>query len=84
MSDRPFLRRKTMARSELAGQIWPHLQADRPVARDQPRQTSPAAARLYPNLVPSKPPPFNPHRESLLRNLRDLNARSNARLQKGK
>jgi hypothetical protein len=52
--------------------------------RETPRQTSPAAARLYPNLVPSKSPPSNPHRDTLLRNLRELNERARVRMEREK
>jgi hypothetical protein len=71
-------------RSEMGAALYPHLVADRPALRETPRQRNPSAERIYPNLAPPKPQPFNPHRETLLRNLRDLNARINARLQKGK
>jgi hypothetical protein len=62
-------------RSDLAGQIWPHLQADRPTPREQPRQRNPQAERLYPALAPPKPKPFDRNREILLKNLREINAR---------
>jgi hypothetical protein len=79
-------RSKAMApRNETAAAIWPHLAADRPAPREQPRQTSPLAAAMYPGLAAkSRPLPSNPQRDALLRNLRDLNAKIDARLKKGK
>jgi hypothetical protein len=69
-------------RSDTAASIWPHLAADRPAPRAQPRQPSPLAAALYPALVPKLPTPSNPQRDILLRNLRALNARIDARLKR--
>ena len=62
-------------RNDQAAAIWPHLAGDRPVPREQPRQTSPLAASMYPSLAPPKPQPSNPLRDSLLRNLREINGR---------
>ena len=62
-----------MAQASAAGQIWPHLPQGTPseVERRQPVHRN-AAEAMYPR--PKIRPP-NPYRESLLRNLRDLNAR---------
>jgi hypothetical protein len=67
-------------RNELAAALYPHLAADRPAPREMPHQTNPLAARLYPGLVPKPPPPSNPWRDSLLRNLRELNAKHDKKL----
>jgi hypothetical protein len=64
-----------MARSDLAGQIWPHLAADRPAPREMPRERDPAAAKIYPNLVPKVPKAADRYHEGLLRNLRAINVR---------
>jgi hypothetical protein len=64
-----------MRRNEQAAAIWPHLAGDRPAPRETSRQTSQLAASMYPKLAPPKPQPRNYYRESLLKNLRELNAR---------
>jgi hypothetical protein len=66
-----------MARSDLAGRVWPHLQADRAAPREQRREPSELAKLMYPAHVPK--PPSNPMREALLRNLREINARDKGR-----
>jgi hypothetical protein len=64
-----------MARGDLAGHVWPHLAADQPEPREQPRQRSALAEAMYPSLVPKTPLPSNPLRDSLLKNLREINDR---------
>jgi hypothetical protein len=59
-----------------AGQIWPHLTNQSPeVERRQP-VASDLATAMYPR---PKPKPTNHYRESLLRGLRELNARKGRR-----
>jgi hypothetical protein len=62
-----------MAQPSAAGQIWPHLPQS-PASEVERRQTrsSDLAKAMYPR---PKIKPTNPYRESLLRNLRELNAR---------
>jgi hypothetical protein len=55
-----------------AGQIWPHLPQGKPSEVEREPQASPLARAMYPR---PKTRPTNPYRESLLRNLRELNAR---------
>jgi hypothetical protein len=75
-----FLGTKQMSeRRTPAGQIWSHLpSADpEPPQRQQPR----LADVMYPDLVPQQPKPAAySDRESLLRNLRELNRRISERL----
>jgi hypothetical protein len=68
-----------MAQRNAAGQIWPNLQSD-----EQPKQQraqSSLASAMYPR--PQAKPP-NPHRESLLRHLKEANAAIDARLKGGR
>jgi hypothetical protein len=59
-----------------AGQIWPHLPS---AARPERAQTGPRLAdAMYPR--PHPKPPTNSDRESLLRGLRELNAKIDARM----
>jgi hypothetical protein len=64
-------------RQSAAASIYPHLPSDKPVAPSWTGRTESVASAMYPR--PKAQPP-NPQRESLLRNLRELNSR----LQKGK
>jgi hypothetical protein len=65
-----------MTRS-IAGNIWPHLPVGR-VEQPQQVQASPLAQALYPR-PQTKPPSNNRHRDALLKNLRETNARIDAR-----
>jgi hypothetical protein len=67
-------------RTTAAGQIWRNLPSAEPEPQGQ-RQQPRLAEALYPSLAPPKPSAYS-DRESLLRNLRELNARIDARLQK--
>jgi hypothetical protein len=62
-------------RNAMAAALYPHLAADRLVPREQPRQRSALAEAMYPSLAPKPPPRSNPLRDSLLRNLREINDR---------
>jgi hypothetical protein len=66
-------------RNQMAADIWPHLAADRPAPREQRREPSELAKLMFPAHVPKRPPAPNPLRDSLLRNLRDLNQRARGR-----
>ena len=66
-----------MAQPSAANQIWPHLAQPSEVGREpQETRASPLARSMYPR---PKPTPTNPYRESLLRGLRELNARMRER-----
>jgi hypothetical protein len=58
--------------------IWPHLAKGEEMVEQVQAQPSPLAQAMYPR----KTKPTNPYRESLLRSLRELNARIDRRLQK--
>jgi hypothetical protein len=64
-----------------AASIYPHLPHDKAPVQAQ-RQQPRLADALYPSLAPKPKPPPNADREALLRNLRALNKRIDARLQK--
>jgi hypothetical protein len=65
-------------RNSAAGQIWPHLRQGTPEpVEQQQREPNSVAAAMYPR--PAKPP-SNPYRESLLRGLKELNAKIDARM----
>jgi hypothetical protein len=61
-----------MAQPSAANQIWPNLPQSTPSEVERETQASPLARSMYPR---PKPTPTNPYRESLLKNLRELNAR---------
>jgi hypothetical protein len=67
-----------------ATDIWSHLPSEAPKVRETPRQRNPLAESMWPSLAPKPQPKSNPQRDALLRNLRDLNAKIDARLKKGK
>jgi hypothetical protein len=60
-----------------AASIYPHLPSDKPVAPSLTGRTESVASAMYPR---PKAKPLNPHRESLLRGLKELNAKIDARL----
>jgi hypothetical protein len=62
-------------------EIWPHLRSAFEPERPQNKQSS-LAQGMWPSLV--KPPPqrTNNDRESLLRHLRELNSRIDARMER--
>jgi hypothetical protein len=63
-----------------ASQIYPHLpSAQRPEVEQRAQSL---ASAMWPSLAPKPKPAPNPYRESLLRNLRELSARVDARLQR--
>jgi hypothetical protein len=77
-----FLINRTMAMPNppsAAASIYPHLKSDEPPKQAQRAQQSLSAA-MWPSLGPQPKPPTNPHRESLLRHLREANAAIDARL----
>jgi hypothetical protein len=60
--------------------LYGHLKStERPT---QPRPNNSLAEAMYSALVPKPPPPSSPDRDSLLRHLRQLNARIDARLKR--
>jgi len=61
-------------RHDIAAQIWPHLAKEREPSRERQRPISPLAAAMYPAHVP-KPKPYYDDRASLLKALREINAR---------
>jgi hypothetical protein len=63
-----------------AAALYPNLPsaAPAPPQRQQPR----LADALYPSLAPKPKPPTNSARDSLLRGLRELNAKIDARLRR--
>jgi hypothetical protein len=67
-----------MTERSAAEALFPHLKSQTPQERAvrQPLRTSnPIAQAMWPSLAPPKPQPRNYYRESLLRNLREINAR---------
>jgi hypothetical protein len=71
MNDRP---------TSAARALYPHLKSqERPTQRPSNKSVADA---MWPSLAPKPKPPPNPDRESLLRNLRELNARIDARLKR--
>ena len=59
--------------------LFPHLPRGTPDVVQRPERNESVAAAMWPSLVPKPPPPTNPYREILLRNLRELNARMRER-----
>jgi hypothetical protein len=72
-----------MAREPTAAQaLFPHLRQGTPDPVEQQRPASSLAQSMFSSLAPKPKPPPNYSRESLLRNLRELNAKIDARLQR--
>lgn len=65
-----------------AAAIFPHLKIGTPERRPERNQS--IAETMWPTLGPQPKPPTNPYRESLLRGLRELNARIDARQRGGR
>jgi hypothetical protein len=61
--------------------IFGHLPRAEQVERTQ-RNTNSIGQAMWPSLGPQPKPPTNPQRESLLRGLRELNEKIDARLQR--
>jgi hypothetical protein len=61
----------------VAASLYPHLKNDTRVVFEQ-RQHGTIADAMYAHLRPPAPKPPNPWRDSLLKNLRELNARLRA------
>jgi hypothetical protein len=62
------------------GSIWPHLPSGTPPIVQGRREPSSVAAAMYPR--PQPKPPTNSDRESLLRGLKELNAKIDARMER--
>jgi hypothetical protein len=64
-----------MAERTAAAALYPHLRSQVSEPRQQRRTGNSVAAAMWPSLLPKPPQPANPLRDSLLRNLRAINAR---------
>jgi hypothetical protein len=58
--------------------LFPHLKSGTPAIVERRREPASVADALYSHLRPPQPAPRNWHRELLLRDLRELNARLRA------
>jgi hypothetical protein len=70
----------TQREPSAAAALFPHLKSGAPDVVERRREPSSIADAMFSHLKPPPPKPPNPYRESLLRNLRELNA--SLRLQK--
>jgi hypothetical protein len=61
-----------------AASLYPHLQTGTPAVVERRRGPASVGAAMWPGLGPQPKPPTNWHRELLLKNLRELNARLRA------
>jgi hypothetical protein len=62
--------------------LYGHLKTGTPDVVERRRELSSVADAMYSHLRPPPPTPTNPYRESLLRGLRELNAKIDARMRR--
>jgi hypothetical protein len=64
-----------MAERSVAEALYPHLRSQVPEPKQRLRTSNPIAQAMWPSLAPPKPQPRDYYRDSLLRNLKEINAR---------